>query len=122
MVKCGAMFFALILTGGCKMIWEVQPSSGRVLDARNHYPIVNAEVVRVCDGNSSKIKTDQGGCFNFPGKRIIEIMIGDSFEAPAVFKVKAAGYEPFETNYIRFAHAGQHKNLHYLGEIQLEPI
>jgi hypothetical protein len=121
MLRLGLALLALFLTG-CQTGWVVPPADGRVVDARSHLPVAQAEVVRTCsDARPATTLTDSAGCFSFRGKRELQSAVGVRIPPPASYRVTAVGYESAETN--GFAAGGSNESdlRHRLGDIQLQP-
>jgi len=65
MCRFGVLLLGLVLTTGCEMVYVVPPANGRVVDARSHQPLAQADVTRIHADAPAKTKTDAKGYFRF---------------------------------------------------------
>ena len=121
MQTLGLALLALFLTG-CQTGWIVPPADGRVIDARSHLPIEQAEIVRTCsDARPATTLTDSTGYFSFRGKRELQSAVGVRIPPPATYHIAAVGYQSVETNSFAIGGSNSRELRHRLGEIQLQP-
>jgi hypothetical protein len=115
------LFLGLILTTGCEMVYVVAPAKGRVVDARSHQPVAQADVTRIHAYAPAATKTDAKGYFRFRGKRHLQVAFGDPVLSRVAYRIEAAGYDAVETNQFHGWSANQSGLRDNFGTIQIFP-
>src|SRR5258706_5287599 len=63
MPRFRVLLLGFVLTTGCELVYVVPPADGRIVDARSHEPVVQADVTRIHAEAPAKTKTDAKGYF-----------------------------------------------------------